>query len=467
MMHKKMLLIGALVATLMVSSVFGAYLTYKGFVEIYGTKYPLGIVELDVGKLKPIEGLEAREDYLGKIRVWTYSDNAEVVLQLVQLSQIVSNFRSFTVKVCLPLDVVLVVDITGSMMPYMAPIKAELKDLMWVLETMDKSTVQFAVVGFKDLVGDTIVNPSGLTTNYAEVETFINGLTAVSGGALPQSHYLGLLEAERLFDDAPNSLVHDKIVVFISDAQSGYNDAPDFSYAVHAANGLVEKGVKIHSVLCYSTTPDPTAEKQLKWYAAVSNGNFVSAPLPNCRLVPGVTSNPTWIVKLTPITPFDSFRLKLNSSTPTMKQGYYEFGIWVDFFCKAVPWHEFFVTELTAHLEKAEIPPEVPIPPIDHPSPPIGVALTIDPIEQNVGSNIIFSWVITSPPEVTPVHVELTLDPPTGPVISFDEDLTLAGSETWKAIVPTGGWTITVTYTYKYMGVTQYAGAMGTFTVLP
>lgn len=461
-MKKKMMLAALIIGLMSIGSVYGAFLTYKGFVEIYGTKYPLGIVELDIGKLKPIEGLEAREDYLGNIRIWTYSDNAEVVLQLVQLSQVVTNFRSFTVKVCLPLDVVYVVDITGSMSPYMEPIKAELLDLMWVLNTMNKCPVRYGVVGFKDLVGDTVVNPSGLTTDYDEVTTFINGLTAMSGGPIPQSHYLGLLEAERLFDDNPDSLVHDKIVVFISDAESGYADAPDFSYAMHAAWGLVEKGVKIHSVLC-GPYEEPEAS-QLWYYSAISGGNFIYAP--DCRLVPGVTSNPTWIVKLTPVTPFDSFRLKRASSEPTMKQGYYEFSVWVDFFCKAVPWHEFFVTELTAHLEKAEIPPITPPPPIETPPPPpIGVALTIDPIEQVIGEPITFSWVITSPPEVTPVHVELTLDPPVGAVIPFDEDLDLTGSEIWTAIAPAGEWTVTVTYTYMYMGTTYYAGAMGTFWV--
>jgi len=386
------------------------------------------------------------------------------VLQLVQLSMIVTNFRSFTVKVCLPLDVVYVVDITGSMVPYMAAIKAELLDLMWVLATMNKCPVRFAVVGFKDYVNQTIVNPSGLTTDYGEVTSFISGLVAQTGDRIPQSHYLGLLEAERLFDDRADSLVHDKIVVFVSDAESGYNDKAEFSYAMHAAWGLADKGVKIHSVLC-GPYEDPEAS-QLWYYSAISGGNAIYAPLPDCRLVPGVTSNPTWIVKLTPITPFDSFRLKIHSSEPTMKQGYYEFYIWVDFFCKAVPWHEYFVTELTAHLEKAEIPPYTPPPPIPTPPPPpIGVALRIDPITQVVGDNIIFSWVITSPPEVTPIHVDMKLVPPVGAVITFDEDKKLTGSETWKAILPLGEWKVEVTYTYDYMGTTYYAGAMGTFYV--
>lgn len=469
-MSKKALVPALLIGIMMIGTVFGAFLSYKAFVEIYGKKYPLGIVELETWGMKDIEGLEAREDYLGKIRVWTYSNDAEVVLQLMQLSQIVTNFRSFTVKVCLPLDAVFVVDITGSMIPYMEPIKAELKDLVWVLSTMNKCPTQIAVVGFKDFVNETIVNPHGLTTNYTEVINFIDGLVALDGAGLPQSHYLGLLEAETLFDMAPNSLVHDKIVVFISDAQSGYNDAPEFSYAVQAARGLVDKGVKIHSVLCYVTTPNPTAEAQLKWYAEVSNGNFIYAPLPNCRLVPGVTSNPTWIVKLTPITPFDSFRLKRASSPPTEKKGNYTFGIWVDFFCKAVPWHEFFVTELTANLEKAEIPPYVPEPPMETPVPPkISVGLIADPIEARITGTITFTWgpILPWPPECTLTHVQLSLIPPAGATIEFDEDLKLTGSEVWTVVGPAGGWKGQVTYTYDYMGTTYYAGAFATFTVLP
>ena len=195
-MSKKLLIPAILIVGLMITTAYGAYLSYKAYVEIYGYKYPLGIIELDVGKIPDIEGLEAREDYLGVMRVWTYSNDAQLVVQLAQLSQIVTNFRSFTVKVCLPLDVVFVVDITGSMAPYMDAIKAEMKDLIWVLATMNKGPVQVAVVGFKDYPADTIVNPSQLTMDYGEVEGVIDGLEAITGDAAPQSLYIGLLEAK-------------------------------------------------------------------------------------------------------------------------------------------------------------------------------------------------------------------------------------------------------------------------------
>ena len=134
-----------LILGLTIGSVYGAFLTYKAYVEIYGEKYPLGLVELDTKMMEPIEGLEAREDYIGEIRVWTYSNNTELILQLVQLSQIVYNFRSFTVKVCMPLDIIFVVD-EGNMEAYMATVKEQLAYLVDVLPFLYiKSTDNFVL----------------------------------------------------------------------------------------------------------------------------------------------------------------------------------------------------------------------------------------------------------------------------------------------------------------------------------
>lgn len=467
MMHKKMLLIGALVATLLVSTVFGAYLTYKGFVEIYGTKYPLGIVELETHGLHPIEGLEAGEQSIGEIRVWTYSNNSELVLQLQQLSQIVSNFRSFTVKVCLPLKIVFVVDVTGSMGAYMATVKAKLIELMGVLVAMNLEEVEVGVVAFKDYAPQT--TSIALTNDYAAVETFINGLTAASGAGIPQSHYLGFDKALELFHDNKGWLTYDRVVVFVSDAEAGFNDLPEWpGHAASSAWALADEGVKIHSVLCGPVEEPEYSE--LKYYSDISAGNFIVGA---DRIVPGVTRDPTWIVKLTPITPFDSFRMKLNSSTPTMKQGYYSFQIFVDYFCKAVPWHEYFMCELSAHLEHAEIPPYTPPPerPPEEPIPPmIGVALTCNPIEVEVSESIDFIWSITSPPEVTPVSVKLEWENPGGTrtEIYFDNvsPIALSGTETETAIGPTGTWYVYLTYNFIWNLNPYTTGAYAEFHVV-
>jgi len=206
----------------------------------------------------------------------------------------------------------------------------------------------------KDYPDETIVCP--WTHDPMEAMQWIDDhLYAMTGAGIPQSHYLGFQEALNLFHEKPESWVHDRVVVHIGDSEPGFDDAFEFAPdgpTVTSVLALAEAGIKVHSVLC---GPDEVPENMIyRWYADVTGGHFVHGA---DRIVPGVTRDPTWIVKLTPITPFDSFRMPLRSSEPTMKEGFYTFHIYVDFFCKAVPWHEWFLTELTAHLEKAEIPP--------------------------------------------------------------------------------------------------------------
>ena len=460
-MKKKLLIPILLIAIMTIGTVFGAFLTYKGFVEIYGVKYPLGQVEIETQPLRPIEGLEAREDYIGEIRVWTYSNNSELILQLMQLSHIVTNFRSFTVKVCLPLDVVYVVDLTGSMIPYMDDVKQKLIELTAALMLMNKDPVEIGVVGFKDFPAETTWLP--LTGDYWEIRNYIEGLEAMTGANLPQSHYLGFEKAYELFHEKGDWLTHDKIVVFISDAEAGFADVAEFDHAEAAAKALAEEGVKIHSVLCGD---NDVARQQLMWYSAISGGNFIPGP---DRIVPGVTKDPTWIAKLTPITPFDSFRMKLASSPPTQKEGFYTYHIYVDFYCKAVPWHEWFLTELAAHLEKAELPPYMPPPPAPPvPPPPIGISLGIDPTKVYPPMDSTISWEI-DPGTTTPVSVTLTLYEPDGTPHELYSGTVLSGSVTWSfdETSPMGIWNVVLLYDYEYDTSTGTMGAFGIIDVDP
>lgn len=467
-MSKKLLIPIILIAVMAIGTVSAAFLTYKGFVEIYGTKYPLGLVELDTRELKPIEGLEAGMQHIGEIRVYTYSPNAELVLQLMQVSHIVTNFRSFTVKVCLPLDIIYVVDLTASMDWDPADfelLKQELIELTAVLMMMNECPVQVAVVGFYDFPGETVW--MDFETDYWTIKGYIEALTAGGGGFLPQSHYLGFEKAKELFDNKPGSWKNDKVVVFASDAESGFADNAEFAHAIAAVEALAADGVKIDSVLCGDPTEQPERD-QLEWYAAFTGGHFIDDP---ARIVPGVTSDPTWIAKLTPITPFDSFRMKLPSSEPTQKQDYYSFNIFVDYFCKAVPWHEFFVVELGAYLEHAEIPPYFPPPP-ERPPMPTGLDIYLEvPAKVYVPDEATINWEIT-PGDTTPVTVTFTLYDPNG-IIAYQEvhetpPIPLAGSYTHSfGIGDEGFWNVVLLYEYTYMDIPGSLGAFGSINVDP
>lgn len=336
-----------LVATL-VGTVYGAFLTYKSYVEIYGTIHPLGEVEIDIKQLQPIEGLEAREDHIGEIRVWTYSNDTELILQLAQVSQIVTNFREFTIKICRPLDMIFVIDITGSMPQFMDKVKEQLKELVFLLSISHNAPLKFGVVGFKDFDWETVQLP--LTDDYETVKAFINSLIAESGGHAPESHYLGLQAAKDDFN-TNSEITHDKVVVFISDAPAGKDDSPSFDEAKAEADEMAQLGIKIDAVLCgYDSSPQ---NEQLQYYANISGGQYIGLEGQD-RIFSGVTGHPTWKVILTPITPFDSFHLRLNSSPPCQHEGYYTFYIYLSFYANAIPWHHDFYFELMANLEKGQ-----------------------------------------------------------------------------------------------------------------
>jgi len=463
-LSKKLLIPAVLIGIMAIGTVYGAFLTYKAYVEIYGYKYPLGQVEIETKQLPDIEGLEAREDYVGEIRVYTYSDNAQLVLQLLQVSHIVTNFRCFTVKVCLPLDLVFVVDLTGSMIPYIEPAKAKLIELMWLIRSMHKCDVQVGVVGFKDYPDETIVCP--LTDDLMAVQHFIEGLTAHTGAGIPQSHYLGFETALKVFQAKPSWYTHDNVAVFVGDSEPGVGDVFEFAPGGPTQTSLMaleEHGIKVHAVLC---GPDELPESLIyRWYAHYTGGHFCLGP---DRMIPVVTSNPTWIVKLTAVTQFDSFQLPLNTSDPTMKEDYYRFEIYVDFFAKAIPWHEWFTVELAAHLEKAEPKPPRPPPEFGAEPPPIGITLRISPIRVTVGEAVTLSWIIESPPEVIPLEMRLSVEKVTEILLytgtTFPDDFT--GTKTWKTTLPLTTWTARVEYDYTYLGDPYLAVAEGTFEVV-
>ena len=342
------LILTLLLVSTLAGTAFGAYLTYKSYVEIYGDIHPLGEVEIDIKQMPPIEGLEAREDYLGQIHAWTYSNDTELILQLAQLSQIVTNFFEFTVKICQPLDMIFVIDITESMGPYMGAVKENLAEIVNILSLTYKAPLRFGAVSFRDYSGET--SSLALTNNYVAVKEFIDDLTVFHSIPIPEGHCWGLKAAKDEFD-ANSAIEIEKVILFISDAEAGFNNAPSFTEAKKEADALAERAIKINSVLC---GPDETPEnEQLQYYANITGGQYIGPEGQN-SIFDAITGHPTWIVKLTPITPFDSFHLKLNSSTPCQKEEYYIFYVYVSFYANAVKTHERFYIELMANLEKSQ-----------------------------------------------------------------------------------------------------------------
>ena len=327
-----------------VGSVHSAHISYKSLAEIYDD-IPLGEVEIDIKQILPPEGLEPREDRLGEIRVWTYIDDTELILQLIPITQNITDFRGFTVEVQTSLDMIFVIDLTSSMSQYLGKIKEQLKELVLLLSTTRNAPLKFGVVGFKDCPTKTIQLP--LTNNYAEVRTVIDSLTTENGREKPRSHHLGLQAA--LDDFKTNSaLTNDRVIIFISDSEAEFDDESSFKKAKAVADEIAEHGIRINAVLCGDDHHQE--DEQLKCYANVTGGQYIGPPRAQNRIISVSTSHPTWKVLLTPITPLDSLHLRFNSSRPSQKQGYYTF--YVSFCANPIRWHDSFSFKLMANLEK-------------------------------------------------------------------------------------------------------------------
>ena len=330
-----------------VGSVYGAHLSYRPYTEIYSDIHPLGEVEIDIKQMLPIESLEAQEGHLGEIRVWTYSNDTELILQLAQASQNTINSREFTVEVHLSLNMIFVIDLTSSMAQYMDKVREQLKQLVLLLSMTHNASLKFGVVGFKDHPTETV--QLCLTDNYGEVRAAIDSLTAETGRDVPQSHHLGLQAA---LDDfkANSGSANDKVIIFISDTEARFDDEPYFEETKAVADEIAKHGIKINAVQCGR---DHSQEnEQLQYYVHVTGGQYIGPPKAQDRILSGSTSHPTWKVVLTPITPLDSFHLKFNSSRPSQKEGYYTF--YVSLYANPIRWHDSFSFKLMANLEKGQ-----------------------------------------------------------------------------------------------------------------
>lgn len=395
------------------------------------------------------------------------------------------------------LDAIYVVDITGSMIPYMDVVREQLIELTSQLRTQ-YSPFLAGVVGFKDYLVDTTWLP--LTDDYSQVESFIQSLLVYTGEDIPQSHYIGLEKASELLD---GSSAQRRIVVFVSDAEAGYNDMPEWTRAPDAALALANESVRIHSVLCdMDSIPDEPEYSQLKYYSDISCGNFIFGAE---NIVEGVI--------YTPPPPCPRAKLILNKFIDVNDNGIYDAGDegtsgWLidvtDPYGVTTTYQTPIVvkiTDLGVYIVTEKLPAEQSAVRVDgayitpptatvnilidegethdvlygnrYPlyPPPVDIVLNVDPISVAVPELVTFEWYIESPPEIVPDYVELFLEDPNSAVIlleiyrNFPNDFT--GSYVWTSAPPGGTWEVDIYYYYYYLGQQCIVGAMHTFSVAP
>ncbi len=126
------------------------------------------------------------------------------------------------------LDVVLVIDVTGSMGPYLEQAKRRLRQIMGVItgilgDTVDPmQIVRFGVVAYKDYGDDRTFDPTAcrvlpLTTNLTLVQRFLETLHASGGGAPEEPIHRAMQKAtsDQLMDWKAGRL---SVIILVADA---------------------------------------------------------------------------------------------------------------------------------------------------------------------------------------------------------------------------------------------------------
>jgi uncharacterized protein YegL len=194
--------------------------------------------------------------------------------------------------VCGPMDVVFVVDDTGSMGPAINNVKAGLQPIINTIETASGGDYRLALVTFKD---DITVRATFAANNAATNEPIIMGLFAGGGNGEPEAS-----------DEALNTVVNGlaatgrpqnvdftpgfrpgalKLVILITDARpAGFDD--DFTAGVDDVNAharaleALGKGIKISAIFVshsFANPPDATAQAVMQDYATTTGGEFLVA----------------------------------------------------------------------------------------------------------------------------------------------------------------------------------------------
>src|SRR4051794_33952030 len=153
------------------------------------------------------------------------------------------------------LDVVFVLDTTGSMVGELGEAQDRIRQLAAALRTARSGErLRFGVVAYRDRGDEYVTRESPLSEEIATTETFLAALTADGGGDAPESVLAGLDGAIRRmeWDRAPAT---ERRIVLVGDAPPhlDYSDGPTVEGIVEAAR---RERIVVDTIGCRSLPAD-------------------------------------------------------------------------------------------------------------------------------------------------------------------------------------------------------------------
>jgi len=169
------------------------------------------------------------------------------------------------------IDVVFVIDATGSMGDEIEVVKNKIKEMIRTIGSgQPKPHVRYGLVAYRDR-GDAFITRSfPLTDKTESIVSSINELEADGGGDTPESVNEALNAAldKMQWDDSTNTK---KMIFLVGDAAPHIDYQQDYDYRIECQKAK-KMGIKIFTIGCSGITS--SGEKEFKEIANLTNGQF-------------------------------------------------------------------------------------------------------------------------------------------------------------------------------------------------
>lgn len=169
------------------------------------------------------------------------------------------------------LDIVILLDATGSMGDEIAQLKANINHIVAQTAALDaQPDIRLGMVAYRDEADDFVTRQQNFVSNVASFGTFLNSIEASGGGDYPEA--LNLALAEGIQDLSWRTTPTVKLVFLIADAPPHVESGADKDYTV-PMYAAAEQGIKIYPIA--SSGLDEQGEYIFRQLAQFTNGRFL------------------------------------------------------------------------------------------------------------------------------------------------------------------------------------------------
>ncbi len=184
----------------------------------------------------PRDGYAVEVTYQGERQVLPWDADVPLVVQLE---------RDVPMEAAVPMDVVFLIDTTGSMSDEIARIKSTLLSVTQQLQSQERPVeLRYGAVLYRDIGDEYVTKRHAFTKDIQSFDSALQGIQANGGGDGPESLNQGMAEAVHAMEWRHNSA---KLVFLVADAPPHMDYQGDVPYA-QTAMAAVDKGIRVHTV---------------------------------------------------------------------------------------------------------------------------------------------------------------------------------------------------------------------------